>query len=365
MKKIYALFAFGAMTFAVNAQTVVSTTPSNRVAILEEFTGTSCPACPGGHTAATNMLNAYPSQAFAIGLSPTNSSLTGPYNGGMNLTNSFGNAMYTNPYYGNGAGRSMPSGHMNRIKYGGVRKLSTGAWSTKASEVIAMPSPVNVGVISNYNSSTDMVDVTVELYFTSTVTDAAYVTVILTESEIITTQSGAGTAPDYNHKHVMRAALQSGQWGDAVTGATTAGSFVSMSFSYDNSTTNYVIDNSEIIAFVSTGTGDNSEIISGFGVEANGGSGTTASVESLEANGELAVYPNPTTDEINIALPANMQNGTISIASLSGAIVYSNEVNEGGSLLMLTASELNLEAGTYIVSVSSENGLKRAKLIIK
>lgn len=363
MKKIYALFAFGAMTFAVNAQTVVSTLPTMRTAILEEFTGTSCPACPNGHTAAANMLTAYPNTAFAIGYSPTNSSLTGPHNGGLDLTNPFSNVFYTNPYYGNGDGRSMPTGHMNRIKYSGSRKLSTGAWSTKAGEVNAMTSPVNVGVISNYNAATKMLDVTVELYYTSTVTEASYVTVILTESEIMTTQSGAtGT---YTHKHVMRANLQSAQWGDAVTGATTSGSFASMTFSYDNTATNYVMDDSEVIAFVSTGMDDNSEIISGFGVHANGGSGSTASIEDIEADGNLAIYPNPTTDEINIALTDNMQNGTVSIVSLTGAIVYSKEINQGSSLLTLSATELNLNAGTYIVSVTSENGLKRAKLTIK
>ncbi len=364
MKKIYTLFAVGAMTLGLNAQTVVSTSPSNRVAILEEFTGTSCPACPSGHTASANMITSMPNRAFAIAYSPTNSSLTGPYNGGLNLTNSFSDPFYTNPYYANGGSRSMPSGHMNRIKYNLVRKLSTADWATKAAEVNAMASPVNVGISSTYNASTKMVSVKVEMYFTQAVTVPAYVTVLLLESEILTTQAGQSLT-NYNHKHVLRAKLQTGQWGDALTGATNAGSLVTMNFTYDNSSTNYVIDNSEILAFVSTGTDENSEIITGFSVSANGGSGTTASIEDIEASGQLAIYPNPTADEFQISLGSEVE-GNVSIVSLSGALVYNKDFTAAdGSIITLNAKELKLDAGTYLVSVSGQNGLKRTKLVIE
>ena len=39
------------MTFAVQAQTFVSTTPGSRNVLVEEYTGVSCQYCPLGHKA--------------------------------------------------------------------------------------------------------------------------------------------------------------------------------------------------------------------------------------------------------------------------------------------------------------------------
>lgn len=362
MKKTITLFAMGALSIGSYAQTLVSTTPSNRNAIIEEFTGTSCPACPSGHTTLSGILTANPGTVFGIGYSPTNSSLTGPYNGGLDLTNPFSNAFYTNPYYGNGDGRAMPTGHVNRTKYSGSRKSSTGDWAARSAAINLLSSPVNVGLESTYDAGTNMVDVTVEMYFTADVTDAAYLTVIMTEDDIITTQSGG--AASYTHKHVMRANLQSGQWGDALTGTTTQGSLVTMTFSFDNSTANYVIDNCDIVAFVSTGTDDNSEILTGSAAGANGGS--TAGITQLSANNEIKVFPNPTNGEINIALSANATSGSVSILNIAGQVVYANELNlDAGAVLTLRKSDLNLEAGTYFVSFTNESIVATKKLIVQ
>lgn len=361
MKKTITMFAIGALTLGSYAQTLVSTAPSNRNTIIEEFTGTSCPACPNGHTVMNDIITANPTTVFGIAYAPSNSSLTVPYSGGLDLTNSFPNAFYTNPYYGNGDGRAMPSAHINRTKYSGSRKSSTGTWADRSTAINALPSPVNVGMESTYNATTDMVDVTVEMYFTSTVTDAAYITVILTEDDIVTTQSGA--TGNYTHTHVMRANLQTGQWGEALTGPTTQGSLVTMTFSFDNSSTNYVIDNSHITAFVSTGTADDSEIITGNAVHANGGS--TVGIEKLSLENEMKVFPNPTNEEINITFNGNNASGTVSISNITGKLVYSEELNSNsGSILTLKKSELNLEAGTYFVSFTNNAIVTTKKFII-
>jgi len=365
MKRTITLLAMGALIFNTNAQNIVTTQTANRVAIVEEFTGTNCPACPGGHTTLDGILTTNTDRVFGVGYSPTNSGLTGPYNGGLDLTNPFSNVFYTNPYYGNGDGRAMPTAHINRTKYGGSRKSGTSTWASRVAGIIALSSPVNVGLSSTYNASTDMVDVTVEMYFTSTVTDAAYVTVLLTESDIITTQSGA--TGNYTHKHVMRANLQTGQWGDALTGTTNQGDLVTMTFSYDNSTTNYVIDNSDIMAFVSTGTDDASEILSGFQVHANGGSGSVSGIEALAMNqGSITIFPNPTYNDLNILLSENMNDAELSICSITGDLLHTETINAtSGSLLTYNTTQMGLSSGTYFVSVLSDNNRIVKKLIIR
>jgi hypothetical protein len=365
MKRTITLLAMGTLIFNTNAQNIVTTQTANRVAIVEEFTGTSCPACPAGHTVLDGILTANTDRVFGVGYSPTNSTLTGPWNGGLDLTNPFSNVFYTNPYYGNGDGRVMPSAHINRTKYGGSRKSSTSVWASRVAGIIALSSPVNVGLSSTYTASTDMVDVTVEMYFTSAVTEATYVTVLLIESDIITTQGGA--TGNYTHKHVMRANLQAGQWGDALTGTTNQGDLVTMNFSYDNSSTNYVIDNSDIVAFVSTGTDDASEILSGFQVQANGGSGSVSGIESLAMNqGSMTIFPNPANNELNILLSENINDAELSIYSITGDVLHKESINgTSGSLLTYNTTQMGLSSGTYFVSVLSDNNRIVKKLIIR
>ncbi|MEZ4688049.1 MAG: hypothetical protein R3B47_18910 [Bacteroidia bacterium] len=85
---------------------------------------------------------------LAVAYSPTNSTLTGPYLGGTDIRRSFADAFYMNPYYGDGAGRSMPSGFVNRRKFSTTegRKLSVGSFASSATAINAEASPVNMGL---------------------------------------------------------------------------------------------------------------------------------------------------------------------------------------------------------------------------
>ena len=49
-------------------QTFVSTNIENRNIILEDFTGISCSACPGGHIVAKQILDANPNDVFIINI---------------------------------------------------------------------------------------------------------------------------------------------------------------------------------------------------------------------------------------------------------------------------------------------------------
>jgi len=49
-----------------NAQTIVSTNPENRNAIIEEFTGITCGFCPYGHKEIDQFITNHPNDGFAI-----------------------------------------------------------------------------------------------------------------------------------------------------------------------------------------------------------------------------------------------------------------------------------------------------------
>lgn len=67
MKKFtLTLIALLSMSFTVKAQQYVSTTPSNRNVILEEFTGRNCGYCPDGHVIANQISANNPGRFWAV-----------------------------------------------------------------------------------------------------------------------------------------------------------------------------------------------------------------------------------------------------------------------------------------------------------
>ena len=59
MRKSILLLSGVLMSINVFAQLTVSTTPENKKALLEEFTGIYCTFCPDGHLRAQNLKNTH------------------------------------------------------------------------------------------------------------------------------------------------------------------------------------------------------------------------------------------------------------------------------------------------------------------
>lgn len=74
------------------------------------------------------------------------------------------------------------------------------------------------------------------------------------------------------------------------------------------------------------------------------------------------IYPNPVNDgilNVNIVLPNN-ETAVLTIVNLQGQVVYNTVINNG-----FASINTHLATGVYIVSVQSESGLKKQKLIVK
>ena len=81
---------------------------------------------------------------------------------------------------------------------------------------------------------------------------------------------------------------------------------------------------------------------------------TEVSVAAIE------IYPNPAkSGNFNVSL-SNSETAILTITNLQGQAVYNTVVKNG-----FAAISTNLEAGVYIVSVRSEGGLRRQKLVVK
>jgi len=351
-KTIFLLFTMIAFCFSTIAQTIVSTTPENKKALLEEFTGTGCVNCPAGHTIATSILAADPLNVFVIAYHPDNSN----YTTSDPMARNYPAAFYSSTFVGS---RFMPGGLINRRVWGSERMVSRTNWSADVNTIKSEASPLNVGVSSSYNTGTSQLSIDVEVYFTQTVSDAMTIFCMLTEDGIIATQSG-GTSP-YTHNHVFREAFVA-QWGDAISTPTTAGTLKTFTFTFDNSTTAYDMTKSEVVAFVRNAADE--EIISVNGAEVDHDSPLSIG-DNKEIN-LVDVYPNPTQDATSLYLSLNKEN-TVSyvVYNTIGQLVISQNLgllNSGQHSFRL---DFENQEGLFFVKIMIGENSYTKKLIVQ
>lgn len=234
--------------------TVVKTDPRPKNAIIENYTGVKCGYCPEGHTILQGLLDANPGRVFGVACHPQNGNYNSPYGTDEDLRRTFLNAFWTGSFAGY---LGMPTAMIGRrVWTDGNRSQSRSKWENYADIIMAESSPVNVGVTSKLVGDTLIVNV--EIYYTDSVSDNHTLYCYLTESNIVTQQSGYGTG--YVHKRVFRESF-SAQWGDALNFEKKKGTFIRYTYKYLYPATNYDMANCQILAFIRNAA--NEEVITG------------------------------------------------------------------------------------------------------
>ncbi|PLW96153.1 MAG: hypothetical protein C0591_09455 [Marinilabiliales bacterium] len=190
----------------MQGQTLVSTNPQLKNAVLEEYTGIHCTYCPDGHAIAASMIENNPGRVVVIALHQ--GSFANPGNGEPDYRTPWGNALAAQ------AGvSSYPSGTINRHLFSGsATGMGRGDWISRADEIMQEISPVNVGITSEYNDVSRELTIQVELYYTDDSPEAInYLNVALLQSHIFGPQTGGGAGNNYEHMHMLRD-LITGQW---------------------------------------------------------------------------------------------------------------------------------------------------------
>lgn len=357
MKKLLLLiFAIFNIAF-LNAQNIVSTVPQNKKVILEEFTGTGCPNCPDGHVVAAGILAANPGNVFVVAYHPDNSSYTST----DPMKRSFPSAFYSVPFI-SPSNRFMPSAIVNRRVFGTERILPRTQWAEKVNILKAESSPLNVGVASTYNTTNNLLTVDIEIFFTDNVTSNLTLYAVLLESNIIASQSG-GSA-NYVHKHAFREAFPTpnpAQWGEPIVGNTTQGSLISVTYTFDNSTTSYDMNNCEVVVFVRNAA--NEEIISGNGAIVGS---STADIPVLTSHfQQLSVYPNPLNEhsvlDFSLEIPSDVY---FEMFNIYGQIVFSKHLGFLSKGQYLIPADIDhLSRGVYFIKLRNEQTESVVKVI--
>lgn len=266
MKHLFTkLLLVGLFPLAAYGQTIVSTTPENKKAILEEFTGIYCVYCPEGHAIAEQILSQNPGNAFAINIHQ--GGYAAPSGGDPDFRTPWGNAI---------AGQTgligYPAATVNRHVFPGKSQGSSGTtamnrnnWKSAALEIIGTPSYLNMAVEASIDIDTRLLTVHVEAYYTGTSPESTnLLNVALLQNNTKGPQTGGGQGSNYNHMRRL-VDLITGQWGETIS-TTSAGSFIDKTYTY-TIPANYngipaILPDMEIVVFM---TETHQEIISGNG----------------------------------------------------------------------------------------------------
>ncbi|MBR1785120.1 MAG: Omp28-related outer membrane protein [Bacteroidales bacterium] len=222
-----ALLAVG--TLMAQEPKLVSTTPSNRNVILEEYTGVNCQYCPDGHKRANELCAANEGHAWAINIHQ------GGYAQGSGYTTEYGDAL------ANQTGLTgYPSGTVNRHVFSGnSTALDRGSWASAANSILSMASPVNVAATATFDDVASTVTIYIEAYYTDNAQNSNnFLNVVLLQDNVRGSQVGATTwYPEmvdedghYCHNHMLRDMI-TGQWGVSIPA--TKGTFFDTTIVYN------------------------------------------------------------------------------------------------------------------------------------
>tara|TARA_B100001142_G_scaffold325990_1_gene380615 strand:+ start:1298 stop:2854 length:1557 start_codon:yes stop_codon:yes gene_type:complete len=257
-KKNLLLFAVSLIYISSYSQNFVSTTPENKKVILEEFTGISCGYCPDGHLIASQIHDNNPGNAFIIAIHA--GSFASPQGAGTDFRTTFGTNI--DSYWGISG---YPAGTVNRE--GG--SMGRSAWTGAANQILAQPSPVNVGIQANIDVTNTLI-VDIEVYYTGSQTVTTnQLNVAIVQNNVEGPQSGSSGNPsqvlpngNYNHQHMLRH-LMTGQWGETISTITQGTLFANQyTWQLPADINGVALDplNLSVVAFVSE---DNENILSG------------------------------------------------------------------------------------------------------
>ena len=271
MKKIFLSIAICALTiFGLYAQRdgdqFVSTTPTNKNVILEEYTGINCTYCPDGHRIANEIAAANPGRVFPINIH------VGSY-AANTYTTQFGTALM------NQSGlEGFPSGTINRHVFSGsVTALNRNNWASCSNTIMSQTSPVNIAARGTLDWTTRELNITVQLYYTANEANSTNkLNVAIIQDNVLGTQIGGSTynpaqvvGSQYRHMHMLRH-LITGQWGEDIT-TTTQGSFVEKTYTYTIPETlgspNAITAKLEDLSFIAFVAQGQQEILTGCEVE--------------------------------------------------------------------------------------------------
>ena len=270
MKNYFYLLPFFLISIQLNlAQTFVSTSPENKKALVEKYTGINCSYCPCGDVIIYGAVENNPENIIVIKIHEGGYAVPG--SGQPDFRTAFGTALSSqamntgNPavsvnrhffqnYTSNG-GTAIGGCYSNAT---GVAMQSPPTYAID--EILVEPAYLNVAAQAEINYSSNILTINTEVYYTDdSPTSTNYLNIALVQDNTAAYQAGSSLAAGgSNYLHNDRLVhFITGQWGEEIN-PTGQGSLIQTTHSY-NIPENYngipvVLDDLKVVVFVSEST---------------------------------------------------------------------------------------------------------------
>ena len=249
---------------------------------------------------------------------------------------------------------------------------STNQVQTEADAIVLQLSPVNLAMSSTFNSTTRLLTVNVEAYYTaSSATSMNYLQIALTEDSIIATQYDPAYPlaghfnPNFNHMNTFRANIN-GFAGDTVT-HTSMGTMISRTYTYTIPTsyknipcnpqhcnlTLYMAEE-KATSGIQSFTG---KIMNAIRTKVGG---STAAVATIDAHCSEVVYPNPSNGMVYISNIIN-NSYAIDITDVCGKHIYTSTGNNTQNIKIDLS---RYPKGIYLIKISTDKGTSTHKITL-
>lgn len=201
-----------------------------RNALIEDFTGHNCSACPAAGAIAHGIHSGNPTRVFISSVHASNTpngtssfqavnvglgytiDFTNPE--GLELGSFFGTSLVNSGFFGN------PAGTISRTNVAGEYFSASGSWQTKVDEVLATPLKVAIKAEVNYYETPKhgyFLHVEIE-NIGNVVTNEMGIVVCMMEDSLVGPQNVVNVlTTDYVHRDIFRGTIDGQTWGRTLT----------------------------------------------------------------------------------------------------------------------------------------------------
>lgn len=230
-----------------------------KVVLIEELTGVSCPNCPAGTAALEAILTVFGDKVVS-------NAIHGSF---LAQPNSLSQYDFRNddaadlenflaPFLGK------PAAVIDRVHFDGEDFMTVdniGRWQSLVSQRLQEPATVMLEISSDYNETSRTASITVECTGLEEIEGNIKLSVVVNESHIMDSQSDqTEIIPVYEHNHVMRDMLTAVQGDIISTMGIEEGETISRTYTYtvpDEVNGEWIADNMEVVAYVVASMRDN------------------------------------------------------------------------------------------------------------
>lgn len=242
---------------------VVDVENQQRNVLIEEFTGVRCVNCPPGAETIENLIDEHGKRVVAVAIHA--GEFAPPYpESKYDFRTDDGDAL--NAFLGV---QFNPACAINRTPQQGTN-IPTGSidsWPGYVNSELEKPLRAKISLASVYTplgADSAAVEICVTVYPLDDFGDENIkLTVVLTESNLVDYQltPDAGKIPDYVHKHALRKAITSFDGISLDNTLLNSSDKISRGFNFTFSTTEWIPENCELVAFISKNNADDKEVV--------------------------------------------------------------------------------------------------------